>query len=171
MDVRRDLVVNTLAAQHWFPPRLRYRVLRWYGIDVASNSLTAGSCFFGSAQVTIGDGTFLNVGCFLDGAGAIRIGERCNIGMEAMLCTSHHEVGPSERRAELPTEGRDVEIGNGCWLGARVTVLPGVRIAPGCVIAAGSLVTKHTDPDGLYAGAPAVRVRDLVASGSKTPAS
>ena len=38
MDVRRDLIVNTLAAQHWFPPRLRYRLLRWYGIDVASKA-------------------------------------------------------------------------------------------------------------------------------------
>jgi maltose O-acetyltransferase len=170
MDLRRGLIVNTLAAQHWFPPRLRYRVLRWFGVDVASDTFIAGGCFFGSPQVSIGDGSFLNVGCFLDGSGAVRIGERCNIGMQAMLCTSHHELGDDHRRAMLPTEGRGVEIGDGCWLGARAMVLPGVRVAPGCVIAAGSVVTEDTTPNGLYAGAPARRLRDLVAGGAAAPA-
>jgi maltose O-acetyltransferase len=168
MDLRRGLIVNTLAAQQWFPPRLRYRVLRWYGIEVASDTFIAGGCFFGSPQVAIGDGSFLNVGCFLDGSGPIRIGERCNIGMDSMLCTSHHELGGAERRAILPTQGRGVEIGDGCWLGARVMVLPGVRIASGCVIAASSVVTEDTAPDGLYAGTPARRVRDLAAVGAAT---
>jgi maltose O-acetyltransferase len=170
MDLARGLIVNTLSAQHWFPPRLRYRVLRWFGVDVASDTFIAGACFFGSPQVSIGDGTFLNVGCFLDGSGAIRIGERCNIGMEAMLCTSHHELGDAERRAIVPTQGRGVEIGDGCWLGARAMVLPGVRIAPGCVIAAGSVVTEDTSANGLYAGAPARRVRDLDEVSAASPA-
>lgn len=50
---------------------------------------------------------------------------------------------------------------DGCWLGGNVTVLPGVTIGRGCVIAAGAVVTKSCDPNGLYAGVPARRIRDL----------
>ena len=43
----------------------------------------------------------------------------------------------------------------------RAIILPGVTIAEGCVIAAGAVVNKSTEPDGLYAGVPARRVKDL----------
>jgi acetyltransferase-like isoleucine patch superfamily enzyme len=42
-----------------------------------------------------------------------------------------------------------------------VVVLPGVEIGAGCVIAAGSVVVKNTEPDGLYAGVPATRKKEL----------
>jgi maltose O-acetyltransferase len=54
-----------------------------------------------------------------------------------------------------------VSVGNGSWLGTGVTVLPGVTIGEGCVIAAGAVVTADCAPDGLYAGVPARRIRDL----------
>ncbi|WP_372495087.1 acyltransferase [Nocardioides pinisoli] len=50
---------------------------------------------------------------------------------------------------------------NGAWIGAAVTVLPGVTIGPGCVVAAGSVVTADCQANGLYAGVPARRIRDL----------
>ena len=56
-----------------------------------------------------------------------------------------------------------VRIGDGCWLGAAagVIVLPGVTIGPGCLISAGPVVTKDTEPNGIYVGIPARRVRTL----------
>ena len=47
------------------------------------------------------------------------------------------------------------------WLGARVVVLPGVQVAPGCIVGAGAVVTRDTEPDGVYVGVPARRIRDL----------
>ena len=52
-------------------------------------------------------------------------------------------------------------IGDGCWLGGNVAVLPGVSIGSGCVIAAGSIVTADCEPDCLYAGIPAQLKRRL----------
>ncbi|MDE6864117.1 MAG: hypothetical protein K2J41_07020 [Eubacterium sp.] len=49
----------------------------------------------------------------------------------------------------------------GCWICIDSTILPGVTVEDGCVIAAGSIVTKSTYPNGLYAGAPAQRIKDL----------
>ena len=50
---------------------------------------------------------------------------------------------------------------DGCWICAGCTILPGVTIGEGCVIAAGSVVNKDCAPDGLYAGVPAKRIKDL----------
>ena len=55
----------------------------------------------------------------------------------------------------------DIVVEDGAWIGASCTILPNVTIANGCVIAAGSVVTKSTEPNGLYAGVPAKRIKDL----------
>jgi maltose O-acetyltransferase len=55
-----------------------------------------------------------------------------------------------------------LEIGANCWFGTRVTVLDSTAtIGEHCVFAAGTVVTKPTEPDGLYIGAPAKRVKTI----------
>ena len=55
-----------------------------------------------------------------------------------------------------------VFIGDGVWICANVIVTPGVKIAPNCIIAAGSVVSKSlTKPLSLYGGVPAVFIKDL----------
>ena len=54
-----------------------------------------------------------------------------------------------------------IHIGKGCWIGANALIRPGVDIAAGRVIAAGAVVVKNCDANGLYAGVPARRVKDL----------
>jgi maltose O-acetyltransferase len=56
---------------------------------------------------------------------------------------------------------KPVTVGDGCWLGACCIILPGVAIASGCIIAAGAVVSKSTEENGLYAGVPARRIRSL----------
>jgi acetyltransferase-like isoleucine patch superfamily enzyme len=53
-----------------------------------------------------------------------------------------------------------VTIGDHVWLSTRVTVLPGVSIGEGAVVAAGSVVTKDLAPYGLYGGVPARKIRE-----------
>jgi maltose O-acetyltransferase len=82
------------------------------------------------------------------------------IGPRAMVLTSTHAVGGPGRRGG-DSEYRPVTIGDGCWIGAGAIVLPGTTVAEGCVIAAGAVVASDTAPQGLYAGTPARRLRDL----------
>jgi len=54
-----------------------------------------------------------------------------------------------------PLANQEVVIGQGCWIGARVTILGGVRVGKGCVIGAGSIV-KESIPDwSIAVGSPA----------------
>ncbi|WP_319801222.1 acyltransferase [Arthrobacter sp. VKM Ac-2550] len=113
-------------------------------------------------NVSVGRGSYLNHGVLLGGSAAIRIGEKVAIGHDAMIITSTHEVGPSSCRAGSGVSvEKPVTIGSGTWIGARALILPGVNIGPGCVIAAGAVVNKDCQPDGLYAGVPAKRIEDL----------
>ncbi|QAV29791.1 acyltransferase [Micrococcus luteus] len=88
------------------------------------------------------------------------VGPTVALGPGAVVLTTTHEMGPSTQRAG-ETVVHPTVVGEGCWLGAHAVILPGVTVAPGCVVAAGAVVTKDTAPDGLYAGVPARRVKDL----------
>ncbi len=63
--------------------------------------------------------------------------------------------GIGEPRNGPAIEPRPVEIGEGAWLAARVTLLPGVRIGAGSVIAAGSIVAGNVPPGAVAGGIPA----------------
>ena len=55
---------------------------------------------------------------------------------------------------------REIVVGNDVWIGYGSIVLSGVKIESGCIIAAGSIVTKNTEPYGIYAGSPAKRISE-----------
>ncbi|MGH2851895.1 MAG: acyltransferase [Solirubrobacteraceae bacterium] len=158
-DTRRGLI-NTIGASYRTPPGVRHRLLRLYGVTLGDSAVVRAGFYLDNRNVTIGDETFVNSACHFDGQSAISIGARCDIGMGVLFCTSTHDAGGPERRAGTPTSA-PITIGDGSWIGARVTLLAGVNVAPGCVIAAGAVVARDTEPHGLYGGVPAVRLRDL----------
>jgi maltose O-acetyltransferase len=157
----RWAVINTVAAAAVVPAFVRYRLLRCCGIVVpATGGLRAGFAIDGGDDLTIGDGTWINTACYFDCTAPIAIGANCNIAMGVMFCTSTHVPGDEARRAG-PSTSAPIVVGDGCWIGARATLLPGVAIAPGCVVAAGAVVTRDTEPHRLYGGVPARPLGDL----------
>ena len=71
----------------------------------------------------------------------VTIGDRVLFGTGVSLITATHETSIQSRRDNIEY-AEPITIGNDCWLGSNVTVLPGVTIGNGCTIAAGSVVTK-----------------------------
>jgi acetyltransferase-like isoleucine patch superfamily enzyme len=57
---------------------------------------------------------------------------------------------------------KPVAIGNGTWLGANVTILPGVNVGAGVIVAAGSVVHDDVPPNTLVAGSPARVIKSLI---------
>lgn len=151
--------VNWLAASFWVRPGLRLRLYQASGLSIPWADIRPG-CFFWGPNIRIGRGTMINRGCHFENRELIEIGEGCSLGMEVLIVTSSHEVGPHEHRAG-EWRGSPVRIGAGCWIGARAVILPGVSIGDGAVVAAGAVVVKDCLPDGLYAGVPAARIKDL----------
>jgi maltose O-acetyltransferase len=121
----------------------------WAGANLRSRKFRAGS------------GVFVNIGFYHDGFEFLTIGDRVRIGPYVKMITATHEMGSSHQRGLTEVVGKPITIEDGCWIGANVTVMPGVTVAAGCVLAAGSILHESTNRDGLYAGSPARRVRDL----------
>lgn len=157
-----NFVANTVSSSHLIPSGIRVNILKKMGMVIGSGNSIRPGCYFRSPDVRIGSGSWVNNDCFFDNdfGCEIEIGENCGIGMNVLFCSSSHEIGTSRGRAGKDIK-QGIKIGNGCWVGSRVTIHPGVEIKEGCVIASGAVVIKDCEPNGLYAGVPAKRKRNL----------
>lgn len=134
---------------------LRTALLRLMGADIASGVTVHGGTYITRpSNLRIGQGSFVNRGCYLDLEGELRIGRNVTIGHGVTFVTAHHEIGPAEKRC-TPSVGLPIEVGDGCWLGANVTVLPGVSIGRGSIVGAGSVVARHVPENAVAIGSPA----------------
>jgi maltose O-acetyltransferase len=162
MDVHlRNVLANVVAAMYVLPVSWRVALLRSTGIDVGEGTQVRSRCTFaGPAPVRIGAGGYVSYRVTFDATGEIQVGDRTYIASGVSIGTCTHEIGDSGRRAgrQFPDP---VRIGDGVWVGMNATILPGVTIGSGCVIAAGAVVTDDCKPDGLYGGVPARRIQDL----------
>ena len=137
--------------------------MRLSGIAIAHNSSFCGRGWvYGRGKLSIGNETWLSPGVVIHTHidADIYIGNRCDIGPGVEFIPGSHFIGDSSRRAGKGF-ARPIEIGNGTWIGARSIILGGVTIGEGCVIAAGSVVTKNVSPNCLVAGVPAQVKRHL----------
>jgi acetyltransferase-like isoleucine patch superfamily enzyme len=106
----------------------------------------------------IGDGTFVNYGTSIAARASIEIGRDCQIGTYCIILDNdYHSVEPERRNILPPSE--PIVIGDNVWLGARVTVLKGVRIGDGAVVGAGSVVTRDIPARSVAVGVPARVIR------------
>jgi maltose O-acetyltransferase len=158
-NVGRDLLYNTLIASPIVPLPGRWILLRLAGMKIG-RSRVCPNVWFGSNNIEIGEGTFINYRCVFNTQGGITIGKNCDIAMDVTFVTSSHEMGTSSRRAGQPIS-RPISVGDGVWIGARAIVLPGVTIGNGVIVAAGSVVTSDCAENTLYAGCPATARRSL----------
>lgn len=146
--------------------RLRVRVLRgmgFRGIDPSVvmwdlPTITGQGDIF--SRLHIGPICRFNAGCFLNLGDNITIGQYTGFGQQVMILTETHAIGGPEYRSGQLTP-KPVVIGKGCWIGARATILPGVTIGDGVVVAAGAVVSKDAPPNTVVGGVPAKVIRAL----------
>ena len=155
-------IIKLMAMSPIFSSARRWRILRLAGVRATQVGFESGVQIRAS-QLTIGRGSYINVGVLFEGRAAIVIGDNVAIGPRVMVLTSTHPIGPSDWRAgEGQVVSAPVTIGDGVWIGAGAIILPGATIERGCVIAAGAVVTGHCAADQLWAGVPAEAKRPLL---------
>jgi maltose O-acetyltransferase len=153
-------LINGVASVYWLPKRLRLRIYRIAGLNVSLHDVTMFSgSIIRTRRLRVERGVFVNHGCFF-GDAPITLRQDVFVGVGVVFASSDHEVGDKWKRAG-PDRFEPIEVGRGTWIGARSVVLAGVTIAPGCIIGAGAVVTRDTEPNGVYAGVPARRMREL----------
>ena len=110
----------------------------------------------GAGELTIGDNTWVGHRCLISASSSIKIGKNVDIAPNVYIGNGTHEITPDKERIASIELAKDIVIGNGCWLCANVTILPGVTIGDKCVVAAGCVVTKSYGNMKLLAVIPAV---------------
>ena len=113
-------------------------------------------------NIHIGKHVFINMGCKFQDQGGIYIDDGALIGHNVVLATLNHAMSPQDRSSMLPAP---IHIGKRVWIGSNATILPGVTIGDGAIIAAGAVVTKDVPENTIVGGVPAKIMRTINAKG------
>ncbi len=116
-------------------------------------------------HIKMGDYCYLNVNCNFIDDGEIEIGDHAEFGPNISIVTVGHPLSPKHRPIMYAEK---VTIGKNVWIGASVTILPGVKIGDNSVIGAGSLVTKDIPANVLAYGSPCKVIREINEEDEKT---
>jgi acetyltransferase-like isoleucine patch superfamily enzyme len=111
-----------------------------------------------SNKIVIRCGTYINRYTMIDAHEQIEIGRNCMIGPGCYITDANHGIEQGLAIQDQAMATKPVLIEDDVWLGARVIVLPGVRIGRSAVIGAGAVVTKDVPANTIYAGVPAIRI-------------
>jgi len=131
---------------------IRNLFLRLAGVKIGKHSfIHMGVRFFYPPGVKIGQGTVIGDHCFLDGRAPLKIGSHVDIASQVLIYNSEHDINSEDFD---PIYG-EVEIGDYVFIGPRATILPGVKIGKGAIVAAGAVVTKDVPDFAIVGGVPA----------------
>lgn len=149
-----------------FPP-LRTGWLRLLGARIGRRVVMHDVRFFnlyrrGLSGLVVGDESFLGDDCLLDLAEGIVLGPQVTLA-ERVLILTHTNVGYKDHplQRHFPASAAPVRIEAGSFVGANVTLLPGITVGAGSFVAAGAVVTADVPPRTLVAGVPARPLRAL----------
>lgn len=138
------------------------------GVSIGSGSFFAAA---GVGTLVVGERVSFNTNVHINASvgGAIRIGDDCLVGPNVVLRSANHRFD----RTEVPIREQghsfaDIEIEDDVWIGANVTVVGGVHIGKGAVVAAGAAVIHNVPPMVIVGGVPA-KVLKARAGGAATP--
>ena len=135
---------------------LRMKNYRRLGMRIGADSVIFMSTYMHEAvNITIGEATIINQHCSLDGRGGLTIGSNVNISSHVILVAGSHDVQNAECFAGY---AKPITVEDYVWLCTRSTILAGVTVGRGAVVAAGAVVTKSVEPYTIVGGIPAVKI-------------
>ena len=135
--------------------RARVALYRRFGMTVGDRTVIYNRCEVRhAAGVTIGADCSIGDQSVLDGRGGLTIGNHVNLSTAAWIWSMQHD--PQSRHFGITAAA--VVIEDYAWISSRSTVLPGVRVGRGAVVAAGAVVTRDVEPFAIVGGVPAKKV-------------
>ncbi len=154
-----DRMVNRIPSHvlrlAWYRRVLGLRIGRGVEVQMGTRIWFHSPGSIRRTGASIGRGTRVNRDCTLDTRGGLRIGEQVSVSPEVAILTCDHDPD----RPGFRLRHRAVVIEDRVWIGTRATILPGVRVGRGAVVAAGAVVTRDVAPLAIVAGAPAQLLR------------
>jgi len=112
-------------------------------------------------KICLSDNVTIGEYCMLHGQGKIFMGRNTLVATHASFIPTVHNIS----RRDIPIRHQGVKIGGiwigrDCWIGSGARILNNIRLKDGTIIGTGAVVTKSTEAYGIYAGAPARKLRE-----------
>ena len=153
-------IIHLLPETRFFT--VKRTIYRWCGLKIGYNvricsSVTIGGC----GEITIGDNTWIGLQTMIESGCRIEIGANVDIGPRVYIGTGTHEITPEGSHIAGKGIQKPVFIGDGSWIGANATILPGMTIGQKAIIAAGGVVTHNVPNSTIVAGVPAKIIRHI----------
>lgn len=141
---------------------IKKATLRLLGASIGHGcTFYPGVWIFPGKNLVVGDQVDFAHGVLVTTNGGVEIGDRVLIGYNSTILSRNHNI--PENFDQIFSAGhtsKKVVLEKDVWIGANCTILPGVRVGEGAVVAAGSVVTKDVEPFSIYGGVPAKKIRD-----------
>lgn len=136
--------------------RLKVWLLRLFGATIGRGLVIKNEVRIKSPwYLTVGDNCWLGERVWIDNLERVVIGSNVCLSQDAMIITGSHDYhSPTMAYRNAP-----VQVEDGCWVGARAVVCPGVTVGRNAVLTVGSVLTADAEPNNIYKGNPAVAVR------------
>jgi maltose O-acetyltransferase len=153
------IINNFFSTTNFF--YLKNILLKISGISVGKNSKIVGPIRIGTvASLKIGNDCWIGSGLNIYGNGNVAIGDRCDLAPDISFVTGSHEIGDTNRRAGKGIS-YSIEVSDGCWIGARATIVGNIKINTSSIVGASSLVNKNVLENTIVGGVPAKVIKVL----------
>lgn len=151
------LVNNVLAGTSSYEKKRK--LLNSIGYEIGEGTKIVGpiEC---TGVLKIGKNCWIGKNFKVNGNGTVTIGDNCDIGPEVTFQTGGHYIGDTTRRAGLGFNC-DQTVGNGVWIGGRVTIINKVTINDSSIVAGCACVVKDVEKSTIVGGVPAKVIRSL----------
>lgn len=152
------LLVHNLPETRFF--KVKVALLRWAGAQIGENvRINSSAVFLGNGGLVIGNDVWIGAQNFISPIApvAIVIGSYVDFGPQVTVITGSHEIDPEGEHIGGKGFASGISIADGCWIGARSLLLPGVSLPRKTLVAAGAVVTRSVASEQcLVGGVPAV---------------
>lgn len=153
--------INSLIVRASWNPFMTIKLwlLRMFGANIGKGLIIKNNVIIKSPwNLKIGDNCWIGENVWIDNLDKITIGSNVCISQGALLITGNHDYS----KVDFPYRNAPIIIKDGAWVGAKAVVAPGVTIAENTVLSLGTVVTKDTEPNGVYQGNPAIKIKERV---------
>lgn len=154
-------LINAFIFQSWLLPfsSIKALLLRIFGARVGVGLVIKPRVNIKHPwRLIIGDDVWIGEGVWIDNLVTVHIGSNVCLSQGTLILTGSHDYSDPSFRLMLG----EVHLEDGTWIAAQSTICLGVRCGRNAVITAGSVLRKNAEPDGVYAGNPAMLVRKRV---------
>ena len=109
-------------------------------------------------KLSIGDYSWIGEKVWIDNLDNVIIGKNCCLSQESMLLSGNHDY----KKSSFDLIIKPITLEDGSWVGAKTVICPGVTLHNNSILSVGSIATKNLDPNSIYQGNPAIKIKNRV---------